>query len=160
MDKKTRKAIHKEMMDSSIADEIQFTLLLASACQNVLQRAHARIKGVYLKHGYEYKESEFFTGLYDYCKSVRSADFYFFERVNSHIINSTWCIGMEENGEGNIEAHQGFENKVNECLRLLMKYLNCVDKEKTYKTIFTALSKLEKADNFEEKEIAHFKINM
>lgn len=160
MDKATRKAIHKEMMESSIANEMQFALILASACQNVSQRVHSRIRSVYARYGYNCKESEFFSGLYDYCKAVKTSDFYFFERVNPYVINSTWAIGLEETGEGNVVAHQGFENKVNECVRLLMKYLNCANNEDAYKTIFTALSKLEKGEMFEDKEISFFKVNM
>lgn len=160
MDAKTKEAIQQEMMSSSIPDEMKLSLLLASACQNVSQRAFQRIKNIYASHKYNCRGNDFFSGLHDYCKAIKAAEFHFFERINQHIINATWSIGMDETGEGNVEAHQGFENKVNECLRLIMKYLNCADAEKAYKTIFTALSKLEKSEMFEDKEISHFKIKL
>lgn len=148
------------MLESSIPDEIKLMLLLASACQNVVQHGFTRIKGVYAANGYECKSNEMVSGLNGYCDAVKKASFQFFERVNPHIINSTWNIGMDENGEGNIVAHQGFENKVNEVIRLLMKYINCKDGREAYEKVFTLLARLPKDGPFEDKVISHFKVNM
>lgn len=160
MTKEQRKNIRKELLGSSVPDEMKLMLLLASACQNVVQHSFSRIKGVYLSNGFEFKESGMFTGLSDYCNAVKSAAFHFFERVNPHIINSTWNVGMDETGEGNIVAHQGFENKVNEIIRLLMKYINCADGREAYEKVFTLLARLPKDGPFEDKVISHFKVNM
>ena len=160
MDKKKKKEIKKQMLDSSIPDEMKLMLLLASACQNVVQHVFTRIKGVYIAHGYNCQSNEMLSGLNDYCDSVKSASFHFFERVNPHVINSTWSVGMEETGEGNIVAHQGFENKVNEIVRLLMKYINCADGREAYEKVFTLLARLPKDGPFEDKVISHFKVNM
>lgn len=160
MDKLTRKKIRKEMLESSIPDEMKLMLLLSSACQNVAQHTFSRIKWVYLNNGVDLKESEIFSGLNDYCNAIKSASFHFFERVNPHIINSTWNVGMEETGEGNIVAHQGFENRVNECIRLLLKYINCADGREAYDKVFALLARLPKDGPFEDKVISHFKVNM
>jgi hypothetical protein len=160
METNKKKEIRKQMLDSSIPDEMKFMLLLASACQNVVEHVFTRIKGVYTANGYECKSNDMISGLNGYCDAVKKASFQFFERVNPHIINSTWNVGINETGEGNIIAHQGFENKVNEIIRLLMKYINSADGKEAYEKVFTLLARLPKNGPFEDKVISHFKVNM
>ena len=71
MDKATKKAIHEDVRDSSIPEEMKLMYLTASACQSIVERVFQRIKNVYARHGYICDENELLSGLNEYCKTMR-----------------------------------------------------------------------------------------
>jgi hypothetical protein len=161
MDKKTRKAIHQDIDNSSIAEEMKYMFLKASGLQSVVEHVYSRIKGVYLNNGYECKENEVLSGLADYCKAVKAASFHFYERIQPLIDDATWGVGLEDDENGNTVAFDGFAAKANELVRLDLNYLNAADPKKMYEAVFTVLRRnASKTPLFENKVISHYKMKM
>ncbi len=161
MDAKTRKAIHRDIDNSTIPEEIKLMYLAASACQSVVEVVFKRIKGVYLKHGFKCQENEMLSGIYDYCKQVQLASHNFYARINPQIENATWGIGREDDEEGNIEAYDGFNAASCELVRLMMRYINgTADDKEAYGKVFAMLHKLPSKGVFEDKDISRYKLKV
>lgn len=161
MDKATRKAIHNDIDNSSIAEEMKYMFLKASGLQSVVEHVYSRIKGCYLNNGYVCKENEVLSGLVDYCKAVKAGQFYFYERIQPFIDSATWEVGLSEDNEGNVVAFDGFNAKANELVRLDLNYLNAADPKKMYEAVFTTMRRnAAKEPIFENKVISHFKMKM
>ena len=161
MDKKTREAIHKDIDNSSIPEEMKFMYIMASATQSVVEHVFSRIKGVYLNHKYVCTENDVLSGIIDYCKAVKAASFHFYERIQPQIDNATWGVGLDENEEGDVVAWTGFAAKANEIVRLGLNYTNAEDAKKMYEAVFTTMRRnAAKKPLFENKVISHFKMKM
>jgi len=161
MDTKQRKAIHDDVRDSTIPEEMKLMYLMASACQNVVEHVFDRIKKVYRYHGYQCKENELLTGISDYCKMVKSASHQFYARISPQIEKATWGLGRGEDNEGNVVAYDGFNSASNELVRLMMCYVDgTADDDKAYAQVFRTLRKLPSKKVFNPEDISHFKIKM
>ena len=157
MDKKTKQAIFKAIDETDIPEEMKLMYLFASATQSLVQHVRARVGAVYFNHGFECKENDLLSGLYDYCKNVNVASAMFYDRVNPQIENATWGVGMDDDGNGNVIAYDGFHAKDNELIRLAMNYMNCENAKEAYEKTFTLLRRMSTNRCFENKAISHFK---
>lgn len=85
--------------------------LMAGATQSVVEDVMKRIRGIYRRNGFIIKDNEMLSGLNDFCRCIKQADFHFFNRIDNHVINCTWGMGRDENhpdAPGNAEAYDGF----------------------------------------------------
>lgn len=161
MDKETIKAIHKDVENSSIPEEMKMMYLMASALESVVERVFQRIKGVYRKHGYECSENELLTGLHNYCKYVKIASTNFYARINPQIENATWGIGREDDEEDKILAYDGFNGAACELVRLIMLHIDRTANDKNaYAQVFRTLRKLPSKGVFDDKDVARYKLKM
>ena len=159
MDKETLKAIHKDIDNSSIPEEMKLMYIMASATQSVVLHVYDRIKGAYANHGYITTENSLLKGLNDYCKMVMKASTNFEVRIQPQITNATWGIGLDEDDKGNLVAYDGFNAKASEVVRLLQNYMNAEDPEKMYEAVFRTMRRLAAPNPpFENKVITHFKM--
>lgn len=97
MDKATRRAIHDDVDNSTIPEEMKVMYLMANACQLMVEHVYNRVERVYARHGFKTGENELLTGLNDYCKAVKQAGFHFYNRIEPQICNATWGLGRDEN---------------------------------------------------------------
>lgn len=157
MNKETKLAIFDAIDNTDIPEEMKLMYLFASATQSLVQHVRARIGGVYFNYGYTCKENDLLSGLHDYCNNVKIASTKFYEKVNPQIDSATWGVGMDEDGNGNVVAFDGFHAKDNELIRLAMNYMNCENAEEAYDKTFTLLRRMSTNRCFENKTISHFK---
>lgn len=161
MDKSTIEAIHRDIDNTSIPEEMKLMYLMANATQSVVLHIYDRIKSAYIRHGYVTAENPLLKGLNDYCKTVKKACVEFESKIQPQIDNATWGVGLDEDGEGNIIAYDGFNAKSNEFVRLLQNYMNAEDPEKMYDAVFRTMRRMaSKNPLFENKVITHFKMKM
>lgn len=161
MDKATLKAIHDYIDRTSIPEEMKLMYLMANATQSVVLHVYDRIKSAYMTYGYVTTDNPLLKGLNEYCKEVMKASKEFENTVQPQINNATWGVGLDEDGEGNIIAYDGFNAKSNEFVRLLQNYMNAEDPEKMYDAVFRTMRRMaSKNPLFENKVITHFKMKM
>lgn len=161
MDKVTLKAIHDYIDRTSIPEEMKLMYLMANATQSVVLHVYDRIKSAYMTYGYVTTDNQLLKGLNEYCKEVMKASKEFENTVQPQIDNATWGVGLDEDGEGNIIAYDGFNAKSNEFVRLLQNYMNAEDPEKMYDAVFRTMRRMaSKNPLFENKVITHFKMKM
>ena len=78
MDKKTRKAIFDDIGKSTIPEEMKVMYMMADATQTMVEHVYSRVQYVFKRHGYNTGDNELLTGLTDFCKAVKMADFHFY----------------------------------------------------------------------------------
>ena len=161
MDKKILEAIHKDIDNSTIPEEMKMMYMFADSLQSIVERVFQRVKNVYACHGYECKENELLTGLHNYCKNVKIASTNFYSRINPQIERATWGIGRGDDEEGNILAYDGFHGAACEIVRLVMLHIDrTANDEKAYAQVFRTLRKLPSKGVFEDKDVARYKLKM
>ena len=162
MDKAKKKAIHDDVRDSSIPEEMKLMYLTASACQSIVERVFQRIKNVYARHGYICDENELLSGLNEYCKTIKRASNVFYERINPQIEKATWGIGRsEDDDEGNILAYDGFNGAACELVRLMMLHIDrTANDDKAYSQVFRTLRKLPSKGVFDDKDVSRYKLKV
>lgn len=97
MDKETRKAIHDDIGNSTIPEEMKVMYLMANACQLMVEHCYNRVASVFARHGFMTDDNDLLTGLNDYCKAVKTAGFHFYNRIEPQICDATWGLGRDEN---------------------------------------------------------------
>ena len=158
MEKDTRKAIRQDIKSSTIPEELKVLYLMASAAEIVSQQTYRRIKNVFRKHGFNVKGNEMLTGLNQYCKFIKQASFQFFERIDPHVLDATW--GADDDGKGNPDAVDSFNEDANEIIRLILLYIDRTARNSGNSDIvFDTLNKLSSCGMFRETDIEKYHLN-
>ena len=89
-DKNSKKAIRSDIEATTIAEELKLMYLMAGATQSVVEDVMKRLRNIYRKNGFIIKDNEMLSGLNDFCRCIKQADFHFFNRIDNHVINCTW----------------------------------------------------------------------
>lgn len=152
------KAADKDIHSSSIPNEIKLMVQMANSCQAVVEDVFNRIKGVYAKHGFRpTNDNEILKGLTDYCKAVKSAGYYFFNRIEPLIVDATFYAGDDdEDGLTGAERYDAFNGAANVGVRLLMLYADRVGDEDAYGKLFKTLRKMPTRGIFSDEDISRF----
>ena len=102
------------------------------------------------------------SGLNDFCRCIKQADFHFFNRIDNHVINCTWGMGRDEDhpdAPGNAEAYDGFSQDQLEVVRLLMLYVDRTARNNdAFAKVFATLRKMPGNGLFRDEDIARFKM--
>ena len=162
MDKDQRKAIRRDIQNSTIPEQLKILYLMANACEILSQQSFLRIKAVFARHGFVTKENELLTGINQYCKLTQMASFQFFERIDPQIINATWGMGRDEDNPdapGNSGALDGFNEDANEIVRLVLLYIDRTSRNNDgFAKVFKLLRGLPSAGLINDEDIARFKM--
>jgi len=152
MEKETRKIISADIQASTIPEELKALYLLADAVEIMNSQIFERIKWIYAKNGYNMKENELLTGITDYCKEVKKAQFLFSQKIEPQISGATFGIGGST-------SYDSFNRWANELCRLVLLYLdrNAGDKE-AFSKVFTTLRKLKPGGVFKDEDISKYKM--
>lgn len=154
MDKETKKAIRKEIKNSTIPEELKICYLLAEATSIMSARTFERIKSVYRRHGYITKENNLLSGINEYCEQVQRADGAFFRRIDPQIQGATFDPESDEGAEG----YDRFSEDANELCRLVMLYVDrrSFNKE-AFGKVFSLLRKLPEGGLITDEDVARYK---
>lgn len=152
MDKETRNKIMAEIQASTIPEELKALYLMADSTETMSAQIFERIKAVYAKHGYNTNENELLTGINDYCKSIKKAQFHFAQRIEPQISGATFDIG----GSTQYDDFHGWSNTI---IRLVLKFLNaCAGGKEAYPKVFTLLSKLPGGNLYKPEDFSKYKM--
>lgn len=162
MDKETRKAIHDDIGNSTIPEEMKVMYLMANACQLMVEHCYNRVAKVFARHGFKTGENELLTGLNDYCKAVRMAGYHFYNRVEPQIADATWGMGRDEDnpgGGGNTKAYDGFNEDANEICRLVLLYIDRTSRSNDgFARVFRTLRQLPSQGIINDEDISYYKM--
>lgn len=154
---KAAKAADKDIYSSSIPNEIKLMVQMANSCQIVVEDVFNRIKGVYAKHGFRpTNNNELLKGLTDYCKAVKSAGWYFFNKVDPMIIDATFNSRDDEDGMTPSQRYDSFNGAANTAIRLLMLYADRIGNDETFAKLFKTLRQMPTRGIFSDEDIARF----
>lgn len=155
------KAADKDIHSSTIPNEIKLMVQMANSCQVVVEDVFNRIKGVYAKHGFRpTNDNEILKGLADYCKAVKAAGWYFFNKIDPLITDATFFAGDDrEDGMTGIQRYDAFNGAANIGVRLLMLYADRICDDETYAKLFRTLRKMPTRGIFTDSDIARFTNN-
>ncbi len=154
------KAADKDIHASSIPSEIKLMVQMANSTEVVVQDVFNRIKGVYAKHGFRpTNDNEILKGLTDYCKAVKAAGWYFFNKIEPLIEDATFFSGDYEDGMTGAQRYDAFNGAANIGVRLLMLYADRICDEETYGKLFKTLRQMPTRNIFSDEDIARFTNN-
>ena len=152
MDKKTYNKIWEDINSSTIPEEIKAVYLLADATETMSTQIFERIKCVYVKHGYKLSENELLTGINKYCRSVKSASFQFYQRIEPQVSGATFDIG-------GAMSYDSFNGWANEICRLVLLYLDrCAGDKDTFAKTFELLRKRKSGGLIKDEDITKYKM--
>lgn len=153
------RAADKAIHSSSIPAEIKLMVQLANSCQTVVEDVFNRIKGIYAMYGFRPNENEILKGLYDYCKSVKAAGFYFYNKIDPLIADATFYGGDEDaDGMTGSQRYDAFNSAANTGVRLMMLFADRVGDDETYGKLFKTLRQMPTRGIFSDEDIARFKM--
>lgn len=161
-DKNSKKAIRSDIEATTIAEELKLMYHMAGATQSVVEDVMKRLRCIYRRNGFIIKDNEMLSGLNDFCRCIKQADFHFFNRIDNHVINCTWGMGRDEDhpdAPGNAEAYDGFSQDQLEVVRLLMLYVDRTARNNdAFAKVFATLRRMPGNGLFKDEDIARFKM--
>lgn len=160
MDKKTKKKIWEEIENSTIPEELKVLYLMANATDIMCNQTFERIKSVYARHGYVTDENELLTGINEYCKSVKRAQFHFAQRIEPQIQGATWDVYRDEdNLERAKESYNNFSVAGNELCRLILRYYDkAATNRKAFAAVFKTLAQFPSGGFIKDEDVAKYKM--
>lgn len=159
MDKKTKDKIWNDIGNSTIPEELKVLYLMANATDIMCNQTFERIKSVYAKHGYVTNENELLTGINDYCKSIKMAQFYFSQRIEPQIQGATWDVYRDEDSDRAMEAYNSFSVAGNELCRLILRYYDKASSNReAFKAVFKTLSRFPSGGFIKDEDVAKYKM--
>lgn len=159
MDKSIKKKIWDEIEHSTIPEEIKVLYLLANTTDIMCNQTFERIKSVYAKYGYVTNENELLTGINDYCKDIKMAQFHFQQRIHPQIQGATWDVYRDEDSDRAMEAYNGFNVAGNEFCRLILRYYDKASTNReAFKAVFKTLSRFPSGGFIKDEDVAKYKM--
>ena len=151
------KAADKEIHSSTVTSEIKLMVQLANSCQVVVEDVFNRIKGIYARHGFRpTNDNEILKGMTDYCKAVKSAGWYFFNKIDPLIVDATFYSGDGDDDMTPVQRYDAFNGAANVGVRLLMLYADRIGDEDSYSKLFRTLRQMPTRGIFTDEDIARF----
>lgn len=146
--------IRADISASTIPAELKALYEIANATELISTQAFERIKGAYARNGYRCEENEMLKGINDYCKAVRKATFFFYQRIDPAINGATVK-------DGGVKAYNWFNSDTNELCRLLLLYIDRTARNNdNYAEVFETLTALPSCNIYNAEDIQKYTLNL